>query len=353
MIFDQSIFRSYDMRGVYPTAMNEDVAYATGQAFVKVMKAKTVAVGQDVRASGQSLKASLIRGITDAGANVIDVGVISTEMLYFASATLDCDGGMSVTASHNPAQWNGTKFIGKGGIPLTRDGQLGEIYAAVNSHEAVSEFEKGTVVTRDLLADYAEYLQRYVVAGLPQLKVVANVNFGANGKAVDAATGTLPLELVRLNWNEDGTFPKGTPDPLLPKNRKELSERVVSENANFGVAWDADADRCFFYDEKGRPFPGYYINALLTKHFLNLEPGATVILDPRQFWAILDAIGDNGKAVLSKVGHAYIKQAMREHGAIFGGEVSGHFYFRDFWRCDNGLITFLTVMGIFGQEIAK
>ena len=351
-IFDHTIFRAYDIRGTYPNQMNEQVAYAAGQAFVHVMEAKTIVVGRDVRKSGISLQDAVIRGATDAGAKVIEVGVISTEMLYFAAATLDCEGGISVTASHNPAQWNGLKFIGPKAAPLTKEGKLGEIYAHIEAGHKISEFEKGTVSHHDLLPDYVAFLKGFSPANLPQLKVAVNVNFGANGKVVDAALSELPLELLRLNWAEDGTFPKGTPDPLLPSNRKELVTLINQEKANFGAAWDADADRCFFYDEQGRFFHGYYITALLIKYFLNAEPGASVVCERRLTWANMDAAkAGNGTVVWSKTGHGYIKENMRKSSAIFGGETSGHYYFRDAFYCDSGMVTFLAILGLFAKEI--
>lgn len=352
MRFDPSLYRAYDIRGTYPDVMNETFARAAGQAFATVLHGKRIASGRDVRSHGASLQKAVIDGLTAMGVDVYDLGVISTEMMYFASGILDVDGGLSNTASHNPREWNGLKFVGKAGEPLTREGKLGEVYKEIEEGDAKTADKKGTVTQEDLLGRYAEYLKRYVPAGLPQLKVVANVNFGANGKVVDAVVADLPLEVIRLNWNEDGTFPKGTPDPLLPSNRKEIEERIVADKAHFGVAWDADADRCFFYDEKGRAFPGYYINALLIEYFLKIEPGAAVVVEPRQIWATEDAAKKgSGTAVVSRTGHGFIKAKMRESNAIFGGENSGHFYFRDFWFCDNGLITFLTVMGIFADRI--
>jgi phosphomannomutase len=353
MPFDPSLYRAYDIRGIYPTVINEEFTYLCAQAFARVMNAKTVAVGRDVRTHGESLQKSAIQGLVDLGVTVYDLGVISTEMLYYASGVLEVDGGFTLTASHNPKDWNGTKYVGVKGEPLTKEGKLGEIYKDVDAATPVKVETPGTVEKVDLLPGYAEYLQRYAPVGLPPLKIVANVNYGANGRIVDAAIVHLPLELVRLNWNEDGNFPKGTPDPLLPSNRKEIEERIVQEGAHFGVAWDADADRCFFYDEKGRAFPGYYINALLIEHFLKEEPGASVILEPRQVWATQQVAEENGgKWVMSRTGHGFIKASMRKAEAIFGGENSGHFYFRDFWYCDNGIVTFLTVLGIFGKRIA-
>jgi len=355
MRFDPSLYRAYDIRGTYPDVMNEKFMRAAAQAFATVMGAKKVAVGRDVRSHGASLQKEAIQALVEMGVDVVDLGVISTEMLYYASGVLDIDGGFCVTASHNPRDWNGMKFVGKAGVPLTREGKLGEVYKQIEEGpEGGRTAEKKGAVRQagDLVAQYADYLQKFVPAGLTPHKVVANVNFGANGKVVDAVIKNLPLDVVRLNWNEDGTFPKGTPDPLLPSNRKEIAERIVAEKADFGVAWDADADRCFFYDEKGRAFPGYYINALLIEHFLKRDPGAAVVVEPRQIWATEDTAARlGGKAVVSRTGHGFIKAKMRESNAIFGGENSGHFYYRDFWYCDNGLITFLTVLGIFSERI--
>jgi len=350
---DTSIFRSYDIRGTVPDQFNEDVAYAVGQAFVAVTGAKRVAVGRDVRASGPDLQAALIRGVLDAGADVLQVGVISTEMLYFASGTLDCDGGMSLTASHNPKQWNGVKFIGKEGLALTKPGTLGDIYAWAQSGQKLTAEIKGTVTDVDLLSRYTDFLRATFLPELYQsLTVVANVNFGANGKVVDQVLHDSLVKLVRLNWEEDGTFPKGTPDPLLPQNRKEIEERIVAEKAAFGVAFDADADRAFFYDEQGRPFMGAHVIAMLAGEFLKRQPGATILHEPRVIWATLDAIKAGGGVPLAcRTGHGFIKQAMREHQAAFGGENSGHFYYKDFWYCDNGMITFLKVLGIFARTL--
>ncbi len=349
--FDDSIFRAYDIRGTVPDQMNEEVAYAAGQAYVQVMQAKTVAVGRDVRATGKSLQEALIRGITEAGANVINVGVISTEMLYFAAQTLQCDGGMSVTASHNPKEWNGIKMCGKGAAPMTVDAELGKIYAQIKTGQPVKAEQPGSVEETDLLERYTHYLERYVGQELFPMKAVLNPNYGANGKVVEAVIASLPLETTKLNWEENGEFPKGPPDPMLPSNRQEISELVISTGADFGVAWDADADRCFFYDEKGRFFHGYYITALLIEHFLKLQPGSAIVTDPRLTWASLDAIKNNGGHIEpSRVGHSFFKKHMRASNAIFAGEISGHYYYREFAYCDNGMITFLVMLGIFSQE---
>lgn len=354
MIFDPSIFRAYDMRGIYPSQMNEKVAYAAGQAFVSVTGAKKVAVGRDVRATGVSLQNAMIQGIVDAGADAINIGVISTEMLYYAAGTLDCDGGLSVTASHNPSQWNGIKCIGKNAAPMTRDDQLGEMYEFIQSSRRLEQFEKGTVHEVNILPEYITYLEKFTPTISQPIRIVANPNFGANGKVVDGVTSSLPLTIKRLNWNEDGTFPKGTPDPSLPKNRREICELVVSEKAHFGVAWDADADRCFFYDEKGRAIHSYYVSAMLIKHFLGEEPGQAIVVERRLTWANIDAIKEGGgKHVFTKVGHSYIKRSMRENNAIFGGESSGHFYFRDFFYCDNGIIPFLVLLKLFSEHISS
>lgn len=348
---DESIFRSYDMRGVYPTQVNEEVAYRAGQAFVTVMGARKIVIGRDVRSSGESLQKRAIEGALAAGADVIDVGIISTEMLYFAAGSLGCDGGFSLTASHNPPEWNGIKFIGKGAAPILKEDKLGDIYDFIRSGQTVNSEKPGTLEQHPLLDEYVTYLQRFIPKDLPKLRIVANANFGANGPIVDALMAHVPsIELIRLNWEQDGTFPKGTPDPFLPKNREEVATRIKAEHADLGLAWDADADRCFIFDAEGRLFHGYYIDALLADHFLSAEPGGSVVLERRLIWAVLDAIkAHHGTPVWSKVGHGFIKRAMREHNAIFAGESSGHFYYRDFFVCDNGLITILIMLKQFAD----
>jgi phosphomannomutase len=351
-LYDSSIFRAYDVRGTYPYQINEKVTYAAAQAFISVIGAKKVVIGRDVRTTGLALQQAAIQGAVDAGAHVIDVGIISTEMLYFAAATLDCDGGFSITASHNPPEWNGIKFIGKNAEPLTREGKLGEIYTFIESGKKLSSFDKGSVSPENILPAYTTFLNQFIPPVLPELKIVANPNFGPNGKVVDEVIANLPLEVVRLNWNEDGSFPKGKPDPLLPANRKEISELIIQEGAHFGVAWDADADRAFFYDNQGRFFHGYYITSLLIRHFLRHHPGEKVLSERRLTWANQDAAQESGgELILGKTGHGYIKQDMKKHHALFAGEMSGHYYYRDFFNCDNGMITFLTMLGVFAEEI--
>lgn len=348
---DQSIFRNYDMRGIYPSQMDEKIAYQAAQAFVELRGAKIIVAGRDVRTMGESMLAAAIQGARDAGAKVIEIGVISTEMLYFAAATIDCDGGLSVTASHNPKEWTGIKFIGAGAIPMYREGGLQEIYDYINVGRSVKAEQIGEHVQQNILQDYIEYLRRYNPTPLPQGKIAVNVNFGANGKVLDGALKDWPVELVRLNWNEDGNFPKGTPDPSLPSNRKEILDVIKTEKADYGVAFDADADRIFFYDENGRYFHAYYINALLIKHFLELEPEAKVVCERRLVYALKDSTKP-GQIAYTRSGHSYIKAALREHNAIYGGEVSGHFYFRDFFYCDCGMVTFMIIADIFSKELA-
>lgn len=351
-LISESIFRAYDMRGIYPTEINESIAYAAGQAVVKVLNAKTIVVGRDVRLSGPSLHEAVLKGILEAGANVIDVGIISTEMLYFAVGSLGCDGGLSITASHNPAEWNGMKFVGRGAVPLLKDDKLGEIYDFIRSGEKITSPEPGKIETIDLLPRYVEFLKPYMPTDLPNLTVVANTNFGANGPIVDAVCQDYSLNLIRLNFEQDGTFPKGKPDPFLPKNREELSKLIVVNKANFGVAWDADADRCFLFDNQGRLFHGTYVAALLIKHLLAGRSNENIVLERRIIRPILDAATEaKGNPIYSLVGHGFIKRTMRANNAIFAGESSGHFYYRDFFTCDNGMITFLIMTQLFGDAI--
>ena len=350
--FDPSIFRHYDIRGLYPSQYNQEIAYLAGQAFVQVRGAKRIVAGRDVRTMAPSVQEAAIQGALDAGADVIQLGVISTEMLYFAAATLDCDGGLSVTASHNGREWIGTKFIGKGAVPLTFDLGLKELYTYINTHEPFKADHPGSLTEHNILADYLQYLKQFNPSPLPSAKIVANVNFGANGKIIDGALADWPVNLVRLNWEENGEFPKGKPDPSLPANRKEIAEAIVAAQADFGVAFDADADRCFLYDEKGRYFHAYYLACLLMEQYLKQEPGATVIgLNSlnRAHKAITQELG--GKLVISTTGNVNVKHALRENQAVFGAETSGHFYFRDFFYNDNGMVLFMTAAQIFSHKL--
>ncbi len=353
---DQTIFKAYDIRGIYPTQINEDLVYKIGQAYAAIIKPNgKVAVGMDVRLSSPELKKALIEGLTDAGINVLDVGLISTEMIYFATGFYKLAGGIQITASHNPAEYNGMKMVREEAIPISSDTGIFAIRDWVASNqEKISVTEKGQVETKDILADFVKFALGFIeIDKLKSTKLVYNPNFGYEGVVLKKAVelGNLPLDLVGLNENPDGNFPKGRPDPFVPENRPEFVELVKSSGADLGVAWDADADRVFFCTKNGQFVEPYYLNALLIKGVLKKNPGATIIYDPRYTWALIDAANENGgKADICRVGHSFIKEKMREVDAVFSGESSGHTYFKDFYYADSGLIPLLIVLEMISTE---
>ncbi len=340
-----TIFKAYDVRGIYPTQLNATTARRIGQAFASVRAPKKVAIGQDVRASGGELKAALIEGLLVSGVDVVDIGVITTDQLYFAVGNYGYDGGISVTASHNPSEYNGFKFSEKGGSPIGSD-DLGALrdWAASTSKPLGSK--RGVVSSRELMDDYIAHVLSYIdPSTIRPMSVVANANFGAAGRGVDKIAGKLKLKLQRLNWEEDGTFPKGPPNPLLPENRDETLQLVKDVGPDFGVAWDADADRVFFFTGEGVFVPSPFIIALLAPVFLQKYPKSKILHDLTTAWVIDDAIKQaGGIPVANRTGHTFIKARMRQEDAPFAGESSGHYYFRDSFYADNGLVPFLMIL---------
>jgi len=341
----QEIFKAYDIRGIYPEEINELDVYKIAQAYCEFVKPKEVVIGADVRLSSPNLKKVAIKAVTDLGIKVIDVGEISTDMLYFSVANYGYAGGFSLTASHNPKEYNGLKFVREESRPISGDTGIYEIRDLAMSKEISEsvlegEANESLIEKKNILEDYAKKVKSFAdFSKFKPMKIVANPNFGVGGRAVDKIFEGLDLEIVKLNWESDGNFPKGRPDPLIPENREEISQRIIEEKADFGVAWDADADRCFFFTEKGEFIEGYFITALLSKIFLEKNPGTPIIRDTRLTWAIDDMVKENGgKLIPSKAGHAFIKERMRKEDAIFGGEMSAHYYFKDFFYCDNGMI---------------
>lgn len=354
---DTSIFKAYDVRGIYPDQINEDLAYKLGQAYVKVIKPQgQVAVGMDVRISSPKLKTSLIKGLTDAGIDVIDIGLCSTDMYYFAVGFYDLAGGIQVTASHNPAEYNGFKMVREKVQPISSDNGIFEIHDLIQAGEEKVEFDqKGRIEQKNVLDDFVKFLlDRFIDKNkIKPLKVVYNPNFGFQGKVLKEIVkiGELPLEIIGLNEKPDGTFPKGRPDPFVPENRPEFIELVKSTNADLGVAWDADGDRVFFCTGSGKFIEPYYLNALLAKAILEKNPGEKIIYDPRYTWALIDAATKNGgQAIIERVGHSFIKAKMRSENAVFSGESSGHTYFRDFWYADCGMIPLMLVLEIVSEK---
>lgn len=352
----KKIFGEYDLRGVYPDTLNEKMAYSIGRAFVKVMKASKVVVGNDIRLSGPSLKEALIKGLTEAGCDVVDIGQCGTEMIYFATFHMETDGGIMVTASHNPKAYNGMKFVGKGAAPISRQGGLNEIEQLVLSEEPVAIAAKpGKIVSYNIMEEYIQHLLSYVDNSvLKPMKLVCNAGNGAAGPVLDKLSQLLPFDIVKINNQPDGNFPNGVPNPLLPENRAVTSEAVIRENADLGIAWDGDFDRCFFFDEKGNFIEGYYVVGFLAEAFLAKNKGEKIVHDPRVYWNTVDIVNANGGIpVMSKSGHAIIKAAMRQENAIYGGEMSAHHYFRDFAYCDSGMIPWLLVTELLSRRKQK
>lgn len=350
-MIDSTIFKAYDIRGTYPGQINEAAAERIAGAYAAFVKPKTVAVGGDVRTSTPALKAAVIKGLTQAGVNVVDIGIGPTEMIYFAVGSLKLDGGIQISASHNPAEYNGLKMVREGVEALSSDTGLKEIQELALSDHILTAEQPGTVTTQDLTADYLAFIhQRFPLADLPALKIVANNNFGLSGplakKFLDAYYPGR-VEFIELNWQPDGTFPKGRPDPLVPENRAETSQLIRRDEANFGIAWDADGDRCYLADENGEFIEGCHLTALLAEHLLQKHPGDKIIYDPRNIWAVEETVkAAGGTALMNKAGHTFIKNRMKREDALFAGEMSGHFYFRDFFYADNGLIPFLLFLDI-------
>lgn len=358
MAFDPSIFKAYDVRGIYPDNLDEDIAYKIGQAYASYVKPMTeVMVGHDVRVHSEQLKKSLIQGLLDAGVNVVDVGLISTDMLYFTVGYYKLAGGITVTASHNPPEWHGMKMIREKVIPLNGEAGIYQIRDLVAEGYSYTSEIKGNLRHLDIYNDYCDYLLTWIKPEtIKPLKVVVNPNFGFAGKIFEKIVerGKLPIEIIPLNGEPDGTFPKGRPDPMIPENRTEFENLVKSTGADLGIAWDADADRVFFCAEGGTFLSPYYLNTLLIKQMLKKYPGEKVIYDPRYTWATIETIKDSGGIpILERVGHTYIKERMREENAIFSGEASGHTYYRDFWYADCGMIPALQLLEYLSEHETK
>jgi len=346
-------FKAYDIRGQLGTELDEKVAYRIGRAYAEFLQPKTIVLGGDVRLTSEALKAALSEGIRDAGSDVIDIGMVGTEEVYFATSHLNADGGIEVTASHNPMDYNGMKPIREGSRPISSDTGLLDIkrMAEENQFADVDADKRGGYTEVSILDDYLDHLLGYIDAQvITPLKLVMNAGNGAAGHVVDAlearfAQLNLPIEIIKINNEPDGTFPNGIPNPILHENRAPTIDAVLEHGADLGIAWDGDFDRCFLVDEKGNFIEGYYIVGLLAEAFLKKNPGAKVVHDPRLTWNTIEVADKNGgQAIQSKTGHAFIKERMRAEDAVYGGEMSAHHYFRDFFYCDSGMIPWLLVM---------
>ena len=345
-------FKAYDVRGRVPEELNEDVVYRIGRAYAEFVNPRRVAVGRDIRLSSDVLADTLIGSLTDSGVDVVDIGVGGTEMVYFATFARNLDGGIMVTASHNPPNYNGMKLVREGARPISADTGLEEIRALAERNEFPPAASPGSVERLDLRADYISHLVGYLDPDkLRPLKVVVNAGNGGAGPIVDRLEPHLPFEFIKIHHEPDGTFPNGVPNPMLEENRLATEEQIRQSGADLGIAWDGDFDRCFFFDENGRFIDGYYIVGLLAQAFLGRSPGAKIVHDPRLTWNSLELVAKHGgTAVQSKSGHAFIKQTMRDEDAIYGGEMSAHHYFRSFSYADSGMIPWLLVTEIMAER---
>ncbi len=350
------IFKAYDIRGLYPQELDAEVFRRIGRAFVDYLGARQIAVGRDCRLSSPELAAAFVAGARAQGASVTDIGVVSTDMLYYHVARHDLEGGAIVTASHNPREWNGVKLVRQGALALSGDAGIREIkdwvIAGRYAEPAAPRGELQAAVVRE---DYARHCLSFVdVSRIPRLKVVLDTANGMGAVGAQAIFDPLPLETIRLYFELDGTFPNHPADPLVEENRRDLVARVLAERADLGIAWDGDADRCFFVDDTGSYVPGDFVTAVLGEAFARREPGARIVYDVRASRAVPDYVrAASGVPLINRVGHAFIKKRMRDEGAVFGGEVSGHFYFRENWFADNGMIPALLVLERIGREGRK
>lgn len=346
-----SCFKAYDVRGVVPDELNDDIAYAIGRAYADATGARTVCIGHDIRLSGPDLYRALARGLNDAGVDVVNLGMVGTEMVYFATAQYGYDGGVMITASHNPPQYNGMKMVRQESRPISSDSGLNEIEQRA-ADQMWQRFGPATLTDRDCYPDFVAHLLRIVPpTDLKPLRILANAGNGAAGVAVDQLAPHLPLQFERMHFAPDGTFPHGVPNPILEESRAETVQRMAAGGYDFGVAWDGDYDRCFFFDETGAFIEGYYIVGLLAQAILTQDPKQTIVYDPRLLWNTLDIVDRlGGRAVMCKSGHAFIKEMMRREDAVYGGEMSAHHYFKDHWYCDSGMIPLLLVARLVSQS---
>jgi phosphomannomutase len=357
-------FKAYDIRGKLGAELNEDIAYRIGRAYGEELKkppsptlspqggqgAKTVVVGGDVRLTSEALKLALANGLMDAGVNVIDLGMTGTEEIYFATKHLGVDGGVEVTASHNPLDYNGMKLVREGAKPISGDTGLKDIQRMAESNAFPPVTQRGTLTQQSCLADYVQHLLGYIdLKKIKPLKLLVNSGNGAAGHVIDTLEAEfqrlqVPITFIKVHHAPDGTFPNGIPNPLLPECRVDTTNAVLAHGADMGIAWDGDFDRCFLFDAQGQFIEGYYIVGLLAEAFLRKQPGSKIIHDPRLTWNTVDiAQANGGIPIQSKTGHAFIKERMRAEDAVYGGEMSAHHYFRDFAYCDSGMIPWLLV----------
>ncbi len=348
-----NIFKAYDVRGIYPAELNEQDFHAIGRAFVAYLKARRIGVGRDMRTSSPSLSAAFIAGAREQGAEVVDYGMISTDMIYYAVGTEDLDGGAQITASHNPKQYNGCKMVGRGNTPLSGDAGISDIRDMIAGNRIPAPAAPpGPHTERRILDGYATHVLSFIDPSIVKpFRVTLDAGCGMAGLVAPELFKALPCKAEKLCFTIDGTFPTHEANPLIEENRRDIVAKVKADRAEIGIAWDGDADRCFFIDEDGEFISGDFVTALLSEAFLLKEPGATVVYDLRASYAVKDvAAAHGGKAVMNRVGHAFFKGRMRELNAVFGGEVTGHYYFRDNFYCDNGFIPALLILELMSKK---
>jgi phosphomannomutase len=341
-------FKAYDVRGRVPDQLNEEIARRIGRAYAEVVKPRKVVVGHDIRLSSEAIKAAVAQGLLEQGVDVYDIGLCGTEEIYFATSHAGMDGGIAITASHNPKDYNGMKFVREESRPISGDTGLFDIKAMAEANEFTAAAQPGKMYPLDTSQAYVQHLLSYVdVASLKPLKIVVDAGNGGAGRVVDLLEPYLPFEFIKLHHEADGNFPNGVPNPLLPENRAAAIAAVREHGADLGLGWDGDFDRCFFFDEHGEFIEGYYVVGLLAAAFLRQQGPARIVHDPRLTWNTVDIVQSlGGEAVQSKTGHAFIKERMRLENAVYGGEMSAHHYFRDFAYCDSGMIPWLLVTGL-------
>jgi len=352
-MLDPKVFKAYDVRGIYPAELDEEGGYAVGRAYVEQFEPARIAVGRDMRLSSPSMAKAIIKGAADAGAEVVDIGLVGTEMVYFAVGSLDLDGGIQVTASHNPKDYAGMKIVRRGALPVGGDSGLLEIRdRAVAISDPSRGQAPGQVRKEDVFPGYVEKVLSFInLSAVKPLRVVIDAANGMAGAMLPPVLERLPIDAVPYFFELDGSFPNHEPNPLLPENREFVIGKVLEEKAQLGAAFDGDADRCFFIDDTGEFVPGDFVTALLAELILEKHPGAKIIYDVRASWAVHETIERaGGVPLINRVGHAFIKHRMREEDAVFAGEVSGHYYFRDFFQADSGVVPFLLVLELISKR---
>jgi phosphomannomutase len=354
-VLDPRVFKAYDVRGIYPDELDEAGAYAIGRAYVEEFEPRRIAVGRDMRLSAAAMADAVMRGAAESGADVIDLGLVGTEMVYFAVGELGLEGGIAVTASHNPKQYTGMKIVRRGALPVGGDSGLLDIRTRALSGARQETGPRGTITQENIWPQFVERVLSFIDVGtLKPLRVVIDAANGMAGAMLPPILERLPIEVVRCFFEPDGSFPNHEPNPLLPENREFIVRKVTEERADLGVAFDGDADRCFFVDDTGEFVPGDFVTALLAESILAKEPSAKILYDVRASWAVPQTIERaGGVPLVNRVGHAFFKHRMREEGAVFGGEVSGHYYFRDFSQADSGVVPFLLMLELVSRRGEK